>query len=794
MYSFEKHIKTAELPQILQMLSNSCRLKTAKEYAIKIKPSFNTDEISAMLSETQAAFDLSLKFSAPPISAIDDVTSILDHSKIGSCLSIPEIIKIGEVLRIIHNVKLWKDDPEQKEKTVIDKYFAALTPNSYLENKIRKIIKNEEELYDNASAALFDIRRKISSKTEKIRDILNKTVKNQSKYLQDSVITQRDGRFVVPVKSEYKAEIKGIVHDTSGTGQTLFVEPMSVVEANNDIRVLQTKEREEIIKILTELSAEISDFADGIRRSFDALVKIDLLFAKADLAFKMKANVPKLNKNSVINLISAKHPLIDKSKVVAIDISLGIDYSSLIITGPNTGGKTVALKTVGLLSFMTYCGLMIPASEKSEIAVFNKIFTDIGDEQSIEQSLSTFSSHMVNIISILKDCDNNSLILLDELCAGTDPIEGAALAKAILINLNKIGCKTITTTHYPELKTYALDTDDVQNASCEFDIKTLKPTYKIIIGTPGRSNAFAISKRLGLTQDIIDLASENVNEDDVRFERVVASLESARQSAAREQNRASMLRIELQKSKASADEIREKALIESEKIIENAQKKAQDILENTRYKSDELLNSLEDMKKKLKKANSADVLSRAKQTYNKSLNELEDTANPIVNAVDNEMTLTETPAQNDIVLIKSFGTEATVITVNEKDKKAQVMSGNMKMWVSFDDLATLKKKKKKEVPKFRNTKSVKSNAQRVVTGEIDIRGMASDEGVMELDKYLDDAILAGINKITVIHGKGTGVLRKAVQTYLKKHPSVLSQRPGLFGEGEMGVTIVELKP
>ena len=567
---------------------------------------------------------------------------------------------------------------------------------------------------------------------------------------------------------------------------------MSVVEVNNEIRVLKSKEIDEINRILAELSAVCAEFAESIIQSFNALIELDLIFAKAKHGFKMGAILPKINDKGFVYLKRARHPLINKKAVVPITITLGGEYDTLVITGPNTGGKTVALKTSGLMCLMAMSGLMIPCDDNSEIAVFNKIYADIGDEQSIEQSLSTFSSHMVNIISILEDCDDNSLVLFDELCAGTDPVEGAALAKSILMTLQQKGVKTVTTTHYPELKAYALDADKVENASCEFDVATLKPTYNLIIGQPGRSNAFAISKRLGLDEAIINLANEQLTEDDLRFENVVASLEKARQDAEHDRREISKMRAQIAESKKRADQAEHEFKIKQDKLMEQAREKASAIVESTRYKSSQLLNELEEMKKALNAENAAQNVDKARRDYKSSLGEMEDNANPVVDNSTGEG-LKKAPNVNDIVILKSFNRDATVVKVEEDKKRLYVMSGSMKMWVGFDE-CKLKKSNapSTEAPKKRNVSGILSRAERNLSGEIDIRGLATDEALLELDKYIDEAVLAGIGTITIIHGKGTGTLRKNVQAHLRHHRNIKTFRVGLFGEGENGVTIAEI--
>ena len=794
MYNLEKQMTTLELNRVLEFLSEEAVMPEAKEQILTIKPSRDYEEVSMLLKQTEDAYLFMAKYSAPSFSSQGNIPSVLARAVVGATLSAKELLCVAEVLRVIRTVRKWREDSSGTRETSLDVYFNALNPNNYLENKITFAIKSEDEINDKASAALSDIRRKIAGASSKLRDNLEKIIRGgTAKYLQDAIITQRDGRYVVPVKAEYRGEIKGILHDTSSSGSTLFIEPMSVVETNNEIRVLKAKEQEEIARILAELSAEVSEFADSIKYSHNALVELCVVFAKAKLAYKMGAIVPKINNRGYIYLKNARHPLIDRRKVVPITVTLGNEYDTLIITGPNTGGKTVTLKTVGLLSLMAMCGLMIPADDNSEIAVFNKIFADIGDEQSIEQSLSTFSSHMVNIISILDEFDDNSLVLFDELCAGTDPIEGAALAKAILMHLTDNGAKTVATTHYPELKSYALDSYRVENASCEFDINTLKPTYKLIIGVPGRSNAFEISRKLGLGGFIIDSARNQVTEDDTRFERVVASLEKARQEAEEERSKVSRLKMDLYESKKRTENIENELRARQEKLMEQTREKANQIIEDARNKSSILLNQLEESKKALTAENAAKSIEAARLNYKKTLDELDNLADPVENRQDNREKLEKMPKKNDIVIISSINKDGTVIDTDEKGKRVFVMSGSMKMWVKFDDLRIKKTAQTTEIKKTRKVSKMVSNAARNVSGEVDLRGMASDEALMELDKYIDNAILSHLDSIRIIHGKGTGVLRKAVQSYLRSHKSIKTFRLGVFGEGEDGVTIAEFK-
>jgi len=790
-YKFEKNIKTLELSSVLELLSREASMDDAKALALELKPSTLLGEVGENLKNTEDAYLVMAKNSAPTFGRAVNVIGSVARADLGSSLSIKELLEVAEVLRITRSLKDFGADNVSSDSSIY-KYFEVLTPNKFLESKITFAIKSEEELSDSASPLLADIRRKITIKSASIRDNLERIVRGPAaKYLQENIITQRDGRFVVPVKAEHKGEIKGLVHDTSATGSTLFIEPMSVVETNNEIRVLKLREQDEIVRILAELSAEVATFAESIKLSYNALVKLNFIFAKAQLAYKMKAIVPKLNIKGYVYLKRARHPLIPARSVVPITVSLGGEYNTLIITGPNTGGKTVTLKTVGLLSLMAMCGLMIPADDGSEIAVFSKVFADIGDEQSIEQSLSTFSSHMVNIISVLEECDENSLVLFDELCAGTDPIEGAALAKAILMRLHEKNVKTVATTHYAELKSYAIDEQGVENASCEFDVATLKPTYRLIIGIPGRSNAFSISKKLGLDEGLIEVAKEQISDDDTRFERVVASLESARLAAEKEHTAATRLRAEAAELKRQV-ELRDQELRKNrDKIMSDTREKATHIVEDARNRAAMLLNSLEDIKKQLTKENAAKMLDEARRGFKKSLEDMEDNANPVV--VDNGgEKLKEMPKVNDLVIIANINRDATVLAVDEKNKKVQVMSGSMKMWVKLSELRIKKGSNSTERPKTRKVTGLASRAERSAKGEIDLRGMASDEAILELDKYIDNAVLSGIGTVTIIHGKGTGVLRKAVQDHLRHHKSIKTFRIGLFGEGENGVTIAEI--
>ncbi|MBQ0084101.1 MAG: endonuclease MutS2 [Clostridiales bacterium] len=788
-YNLKKFSNVLELNKVLDMLADEASLADAKALARELTVNLEEKEVLKELSYTKAAYDLLARAVAPSFCGAADTSAALSRAQVGGVLNFKELLDIGDTLRGIRVVKNWRADNELNSETDIDWLFDALIPNKYFEEKIFSCIKNEEDLNDDASPTLRDIRRKIVSAASNIRQKLDSVIHSQynAKFLQDAIITQRDGRFVVPVKSEFRGEFAGIVHDSSASGATLFIEPMSVVEINNDLRVLRLKEKEEIDRILAELSSEAASFEGAINSSYKALVKLSLIFAKANLAYKMKASVPVINTSGRIVLKNARHPLIPKNQVVPITLSLGADYSSLIITGPNTGGKTVTLKTIGLITLMAMCGLMIPCDDSSEISVFDNILVDIGDEQSIEQSLSTFSAHITNIASIIENATPYSLVLLDELGAGTDPIEGAALARSILIALKEKGCKIAATTHYAELKTYALDTDGVQNASCEFDVETLKPTYKLLIGIPGRSNAFAISRRLGISEEIISRAGDFISEEDKRFESIISSLEKERQTAEKERAEIEKMKIEILNAKRNADSVNADLNKKYDAALEKARNEATHIIESARQKSNELLNQLEELKRQANKENAAAKFTEARQTAKKNIEGMLDAANPV-----RERKITYSLPRplkvGDTVLMQDINKDGTVLEL--KGDKVQIAAGTIKIWTEKSNLVLIEKEK----PKQKTTiGAMRNSKERVAATELDIRGFAVDEGIMEVDKFLDNALLCGLITVTIIHGKGTGVLRAGIQKHLKGHKAVKSYRPGVFGEGENGVTVVELK-
>lgn len=791
----EKQIKTLELDKILKILSGYTSIPDAREQCCSIIPSFEFSEVERLLTNTGDAYMLIARFGSPSFGGAKNCNNDLARAEMGGVLTPGELLSIAQLLHVVRSVKDWKERFSSNLITSLDGYFSRLIQNKYFEEKIFSSIESEEEISDNASPKLGDIRRKIRGAAASVRDKLEKIIKSQSsaKYLQDTIITQRDGRYVVPVKAEYRGEVPGLIHDTSSSGATLFVEPMAVVEVNNELRVLRNKEKEEIERILAELSGEAAEFADNIRLSFEALVELDVVFSKAKYAFDINGIVPNINCDGVCMLKNARHPLLNKSTVVPISVDLGVEFDTLIITGPNTGGKTVSIKTIGLLTLMAMCGLMISSDEGSKICVFSNIFADIGDEQSIEQSLSTFSSHMKRIVDILKLADDRSLVLLDELGAGTDPVEGAALAKAIIGKLINKGAKSVTTTHYAELKSFAIDSYRVENACCEFDVSTLKPTYKLLIGVPGRSNAFAISQKLGISEEIINNAKQMVSEENLRFETVVSSLEEARKTAEEEREEAERIRSELQRQKEFNSRMQDKFRKEREEIIEKAHAESNRIIEYARTESNLLLNQLEDMKKKLSSENARETITNARNAAKQSLKNLENKSG-FSDKLDENYTLPRELKAGDTVFVKELGNTATVTAVGLKGGKLEVTAGLMKLRVSTDSLRLIEgSASEKRKPAKRNVTGVKSRAERQVESELDLRGMASDEAVMEVERFIDNAVLSGIEVVRIIHGKGTGVLRKAVQDELKRNKSVRTYRLGVFGEGESGVTIAELK-
>ena len=788
-----KNHKTLELDLILEKLAAECSCDDAKDLARGLKPAGDMAEVEMLLQQTEDAFSLLARFGGPSFSGLKNVNNSLHRAAAGGSLNPKELLDIAYCLRALRTLDEWRNH-SSGVKTSLDFFFEGITSNKYLETKILSCIVSEEEIADKASDTLFDIRKKIRSKENSIREKLDSLIHSShyQQFLQEAIITQRNGRFVVPVKAECRGNVPGLVHDTSSTGATVFIEPASVVDANNDIKVLQGKERDEIMRILYELSAESGDFAESIKHSYESAIRLNLIFAKAHLAYKMKATKPILNNEGIICLKKARHPLIDPKKVVATDIALGDEYDTLVITGPNTGGKTVSLKTLGLLTLMTMCGLLIPVADRSRVSVFNNILVDIGDEQSIAQSLSTFSSHMVNIIDIMKKADDKSLILIDELGAGTDPVEGAALAVSIIEALREKGAIIAATTHYAELKAYALDTLGVTNGCCEFDIETLCPTYKLLIGVPGRSNAFAILKHLGMTQDVIDNAKAIVGSDNRDFEAVLEKLEASRHALEEERKIA-------EEMTERARKIEEKAQSEMDKIetlkareLDKAKREAQKLIDAAERKSSQFLLELDKLKKEQTSSNATEIARKTRRAVKAQMGEMDDLINPneLADNWDYDYKLPRNPVPGDRIVIKGIG-EGEVLEF--KNNNVFVKSGLLKTRVKLSDIMILDKPKKKPVKTQHNVYRTSSRADADVKTEIDMRGETVDEALSELGLFIDRCVLNNIEEIRIIHGKGTGALRSAVTDYLKTHPNVSEYRLGRYGEGENGVTIAKLK-
>jgi len=791
---FEKSMETLELPRVLELLSAQAVTQEGKERARALRPETDPDQVRRCLQETTAAVEMMVLKGSPAFSGVKPVAGNLQRADMGGSLNTRELLDIAGVLAAARSAKDYGESDSDK-KTVIDQFFRSLHPNRFLEDKITGSIVGDGELADSASPELASIRRHMRATESKVRDILQKIISSsQAKYLQEAIITQRSGRYVVPVKSEFKNEIPGLVHDLSGSGSTFFIEPMGVVKANNELRELQAREEKEIDRILAELSAECAAFKDDISENYDLLVRLDGIFARGRLSVNMDAMEPALSRKSLL-LRKARHPLLDKKTAVANDLSLGDGFDTLVITGPNTGGKTVTLKTIGLLTLMAQCGLHIPAADGSAVRVFDRVLADIGDEQSIAQSLSTFSSHMSNIVGMLEETDPDTLILFDELGGGTDPVEGAALAAAIIEHARGLGALVAATTHYAELKVYAMTTAGVENASCEFDVETLAPTYRLLVGIPGKSNAFAISQRLGLPTEIIQKANDRVSAENVRFEDVLTKLEAQRQEMEKEQVKAAQLRREMEEAAAKAQAYRDSLQKEKEKNEAAAKAEARAILEDARRTADQVFRELSDMRKQARKQGAqgegvqaenqrrADLRHRLNEAEGRLGAQEEPEAPPMLRPAKKGETVT---------LLKT-GTQATVLSEN-KDGVLQLQAGILRITARQEEVRVVEgeTQAQKEAKKFiqRSEHQLRSLGAKA---EVDLRGMTTDEAEGVLAQFLDRAILANLTQVTVIHGKGTGAVRKAVHAYLKRAKGVAGFRLGRYGEGETGVTIVELK-
>ena len=785
---YEKSLNKLELHVVLEKLSECAHSEEAKERCRKLTPLTDAEEIQLLQQQTSAACKLISLKGAPSFHELKEIAASLERADRGGCLTPVELLRIAGVLRCIRNAKAYYNGDYTQSN--LDVYFQELSPNRYLEEKITNSILSEEEIADAASSELADIRRHMRIQSAKVKESLQKIISSPSyaKYLRDPIITLRGDRYVVPVKSEYKSEIPGLVHDVSSSGGTFFIEPMSAVNANNALRELLIKERKEIERILAELSAEAASFRESITASYEMLVTLDVIFAKARLSLRMDGMEPEIRTNATVELNRARHPLIDRKRVVPITVRLGTDFDTLIITGPNTGGKTVTLKTIGLLTLMAECGLHIPADHGSAISVFPRVLADIGDEQSIEQSLSTFSSHMKNIVQIVEECDDETLVLFDELGAGTDPAEGAALATALIEFCRKCGSRVAATTHYAELKLYAMRTSGVMNASCEFDVETLRPTYRLLIGIPGKSNAFAISKRLGLSELIIDQAKSYVNENDRNFEDVLNQLEQQRQQMENAKREAEKLRLETEQMRTKSEEYYAEIKREREKAMRSARAEAQAIIDNARRVSNEVSEELKQLRKQMKDA--ADVQgSNAKQAeLRRRLNEAEETFSDKQKAPERPAPSREIKVGDTVELLR-FGTKASVLAVN-KDGSYQLQAGIMKVTAQPNEVYLIEETQQQAKKIIERSKREFRNV--AAQTELDLRGMSADEAVATLANFLDGAMLANLAQVRIIHGKGTGVLRKAVHEELKRNRAVKKYRLGVYGEGEDGVTIAEL--
>ncbi len=788
--NFEKAIKTLEFDKIRQMLSDVAPTEGSKAMATELMPSESIAEVRTLLAETDAAKAMQSLKGMPPFYGIADVTDSLERADKGAVLSTRELLDICSVLRASRGLREYAN-LSHSEETALTEYFTRLTPNKYLEEKISRCIQSEDMISDAASEKLADIRRHIRIENSRVRDILQKyiTSPEYSKHLQDQIVTMRDGRYVIPVRAESKNEIKGLVHDTSASGATLFIEPLSVVEANNNLRVLETKERDEIERILSELSAEASAASGGILTNYENITLLAFIFAKSQLSLKMEASAPKISDKYELEIFEGRHPLLKTEKVVPINVSLGKKFDTLIITGPNTGGKTVALKTIGLFALMAGAGLHIPASENSTMCVFSDVLADIGDEQSIEQSLSTFSAHMVNIVDILSRINGRTLVLLDELGAGTDPVEGAALAVSILEAVRESGALCAATTHYAELKSYAISTKGVCNASCEFDVETLRPTYRLIIGTPGRSNAFAISEKLGISKDIIQRAQRYVSGEDKRFENVIEQLEKTRIEAEKAKSEAEKLLAEAKKERLDTEQLTDSLRKQAEKELEKARATAVRTVESAKASSAFIFEQMDKVAKAKDKPNLREEMEKARAGIRQNLRENEDKLNPVVKRTAEGYVLPRNPVPGDKVIIVSVGQHGEVVSEPDTAGNIAVRVGAAIMKTKLKNLMFDERTEKK--PKGGVKAAVGTSA--TFSPEIDLRGMYGDDAELALDKYVDDAKRAGIHEIRIIHGKGTGALRKAVQTFLRSDKRIANFRIGNWGEGDTGVTIAEIK-
>ncbi len=795
----ERDYRALELDKILDRLAAETCCEGAADLARSLRPATDLALVQRLVDETDDACRLMAGYGSPSFGRLSNVTNALRRAEAGASLALGEFLRIAEVLRVIRSLAEWRAHCAGVS-TVLDDRFAVLTPNKYLESRISAVVVNEEEVADTASPALADIRRRMRAASARVREQLDKLVRSvaYAKALQEPIVTIRGGRFVVPVKAEHRGEIAGLVHDSSASGATVFVEPMGVVEANNDLKVLRSKEEAEIERILLELSVEVGGFATAIIADYTMLLELNVIFAKGQLAYKMKAMKPLLSDDGNVLLRHARHPLIDPKKIVPIDVELGGEFDTLVVTGPNTGGKTVTLKTLGLLTLMTMCGILPPVSDGSRLSVFRRVLVDIGDEQSIEQSLSTFSSHMTNVIRILGETDERSLVLLDELGAGTDPVEGAALAVAILESLRQKGARIGATTHYAELKAYAISTPGVENASCEFDVASLRPTYRLLIGVPGRSNAFAITEKLGMDESVVAHARSLVSGDDRRLEAVVTDLDTRRQALETQIAETKEAKVRAEHAARQAEDTLADIDTRRQKEIDSARREAARIVEKARHEAQQLMDELDELRRKKESAEFAQKTRAAKSELRSRLRRMDEAIDPVHEPqVNDGYVLPRLVCAGDRVQLMDMGMQAVVMSAADDKGMVEVQAGAIRTRTPLTNLRLFEshreeKRATKGQPKPR-VGGLTSRMERSAVTDLDLRGQTSEEALLEVDRFLDNAVLCGLERVTIIHGKGTGALRAAIHAHLKGHRQVKSYRLGVYGEGETGVTVVELK-
>ena len=789
-----------ELDKVLAQSAEFASNETTRQMLLHCKPGTDLSEVRQEVEKTDDALQLALQFGTPPFSEFRNICNMVTRAASGARLSLKDLLDVADLLRQVQALYSWYGHCSESA-TTLDYLFSLIVPNDDLLATLERSIISEEEIADSASPTLAEIRKKLLRSRSHLRETLDSMIKNKTmqKYLQENTVTLATAGFGLPVKAEYRSQVSGLIHDTSSSGQTIFIEPMQIVEANNDIRLLESRELEEIDRIMKKLCAAVGAEAESLKRLHNTCAELNFYFAKANYAASLKAMKPIISDDGILELKKARHPLLDKTKAVPIDIALGEQHNALIVTGPNTGGKTVALKTAGLLTAMTMCGFLIPVTDGSRISIFRHILADIGDSQSIEQNLSTFSSHTLNVVEILQTADDSTLILLDELGSGTDPVEGAALAISVIDYLKQLGAKLMVTTHYQELKLYAADTPDVINASCEFNTDTMKPTYRLILGSPGKSNAFAISGQLGVPEVILKHAESLISEENKKFEHVIEKFEKARKDLESEREQAEKLRQEAEALKSEWEQKRNQILEEEKETIERAAAQASRIVESTKAQSNALLDELEQLRKEKEKADFASRVSSVKSASTQQLREMYKTANPVIGSIDEngEYVLPRPLKKGDKVLIADLQQEAVIASeVNENSESVFVQMGIMKMKIQVSRLRLLDTSRTNQNPqKQRKKKShqVSAKVERKGSMELDIRGYSCDEGVYEVEQFISSAMLANIGTVTIIHGKGTGLLRNAVQQKLKSMKCVKEYRNGVYGEGENGVTVVTLK-